>query len=510
MKKKSILIAALALVSSSTFAGGILTNTNQNVAFNRNFARNATFEIDGAYSNPAGLAWIGEGFHLSANWQAAFQTRVINTTYAPLALNGAGTASLLGQREYKGKATAPVIPSLQAAYQKGDWTVSMNFAIGGGGGKCEFADGLPMFESMIAKAGVGASTFAGSVLPSRQAKAYTMDTWMQGAQYIYGLQLGATYRILDNYGSAKQGLSVYVGARMNYVSNKYEGYVRNMNAHFADGTTQQLGAYMKDVADAGNATIAYIQSQIEGLPKDHPAYIENDAKIKTLQGYTAQIGGGAQALAGDLELDCSQAGFGVQPIIGIDYRIGKLNIGARYEFMCNVDVKNDTKKNSTGKTAYDDGVKTVSDIPAILSLGAQYEILPSLRAMAGWTYYFDKDAEMSGNKQKTLDHNTSEILFGVEYDVTKRLTLSVGGQTTNYGATDAFQNDLAFSCDSYSLGLGAKIALTKKCDLNVAYFFTDYKDYERATADYNGTGIKGTDIYSRTNHVAGIGVNYHF
>ena len=36
---------------------------------------------------------------------------------------------------YKGKAAAPVIPSVFAAYKKGDWTISGFFAITAGGGK---------------------------------------------------------------------------------------------------------------------------------------------------------------------------------------------------------------------------------------------------------------------------------------------------------------------------------------------------------------------------------------
>ena len=41
-------------VASSAFAGGILTNTNQSVAFLKNPARDAAIGLDGVYSNPAG------------------------------------------------------------------------------------------------------------------------------------------------------------------------------------------------------------------------------------------------------------------------------------------------------------------------------------------------------------------------------------------------------------------------------------------------------------------------
>ena len=67
------------IVSTSTFAGGLLTNTNQHAAFLRMLSRGATTEIDGALSNPAGLAFLpNDGFHMSLSIQSAFQTRNID------------------------------------------------------------------------------------------------------------------------------------------------------------------------------------------------------------------------------------------------------------------------------------------------------------------------------------------------------------------------------------------------------------------------------------------------
>ena len=56
MYKRLILTAALAAASLSAFAGGYVTNTNQNVAFLRNPAQNAVIGVQGAYFNPAGIA----------------------------------------------------------------------------------------------------------------------------------------------------------------------------------------------------------------------------------------------------------------------------------------------------------------------------------------------------------------------------------------------------------------------------------------------------------------------
>jgi hypothetical protein len=57
MRKLSLISFLMLIVSVPTFAGGLLTNTNQNVAFLRNIARGASTEIDAVYSNPAGVAF---------------------------------------------------------------------------------------------------------------------------------------------------------------------------------------------------------------------------------------------------------------------------------------------------------------------------------------------------------------------------------------------------------------------------------------------------------------------
>lgn len=78
MNKSKLALAALfAACCASSFAGGILTNTNQNIIFLRNPARDAAIGIDGVYSNPAGVAFLENGFHLSINLQNVHQTRTI-------------------------------------------------------------------------------------------------------------------------------------------------------------------------------------------------------------------------------------------------------------------------------------------------------------------------------------------------------------------------------------------------------------------------------------------------
>lgn len=144
MKKLKLVCVAIAMACATpTLAGGLLTNTNQHVAFNRMMSREASIGIDGVYYNPAGVVFMSEGHHLAINWQLAFQTRTINNDYALFTNN---VNNPITPRDFKGTAFAPVIPSFQYAYNKGKWSFQASFALTGGGGKCTFDDGLGSFE----------------------------------------------------------------------------------------------------------------------------------------------------------------------------------------------------------------------------------------------------------------------------------------------------------------------------------------------------------------------------
>ena len=521
--RKFITASALLIATSGAWAGGYLTNTNQSVAFLRNPARLATFDLDGAYTNPAGLAWLGEGWHFMFNAQNAAQTRDIYSTFGvanhpttgqpfyPYALN----VNQLGQvsKNFHGSASAPFIPSLDAAYQKGPWTVSLHFGITGGGGKATFNEGLPMFEAPVS---VIPNMLSAKGIP---ADAYSAEMYMNGRQYIYGVQVGVTYKFFENKGAAKHGLSMHLGARMNFASNHYEGYLKNISARMG-GNMVTLSPYFSNqsaelATKAEQATNAAQQyTMLADATADATLKAQYQAMAAQYAAGAEKAQAGAQTMTGlsqktaDMALDCDQKGWGIAPIIGLDYRVGNLNIGARYEFQTNMNIENKTTVNTTGVESFAHGVNTPNDIPGILAIGAQYQVLPKWRLMAGWNCYFDKKAGMSGGKQKTLTHNTHEITVGTEVDVVDRLTLSGGFQNTDYGLSDTFQSDLSFSCDSYSLGFGLKVKITKKWTANAAYFWTTYKDYTKASENYNGTGLPGVDVYSRTNKVFGVGITY--
>ena len=461
--RRSLTVFCMVAASCVANAGGLMTNTNYHIAFDRMFARGATTEIDAAYSNPAGLAWGHEGFQLSLCFQKPWQNRDIETDH-PLLQPMYGSTP----HTFEGKASAPIVPALFASYKKDRWALSTMIGIVGSGGFVKYDEGVPMFNVML-----GSMFAAKGVTPDQ----YKLSSQMKGKQYIYGGQLNVTYKIAE-------WLSAAVGVRANYYDGYYRGHV---------------------VAD------------------QHP-------------------------LLGDLaalRLDVDQKGWGFAPIVSVDFHQGPLTIGAKYEFRTRICTENKTNQLDAGigdklkatlaatdpatlqniattlavKTKpYQDGVETRYDMPSLFAVAAQYEITPRLRAAVEYHYFDDTHAKMAGDRQKELDHGTHEFLLGAEYDASDRITLSCGGQRTDYGLSDTYQQNTSFACDSYSLGLGGAIKLNEKMRLNVSYFCSLYSDYTVCTPagdpakgqGYLGTGAAGSDTYSRTNHVIGIGLDYKF
>ena len=473
MRKTIILLALTATIVTTARAGGLMTNTNYHIAFDRMMARGATFDIDAAYSNPAGLAWGHEGFQMSINFQKPWQNRDIETTIPNyLAVPALGYKGVDFHQKYNGKASAPIVPAFFATYRHNRLALSAMIGIVGSGGFVQYDEGIPMFSTQVmAKLLSATATLPAAAGGPLTPGKYTIESEMKGKQYIYGGQLNVTYRLTDHLAAA-------VGVRANY----YDGYNRGF--------------------------------------------------IRAQAGTTSLI---------DLQLDCIQRGWGVAPIVALDYHQGPLTIAARYEFRTKIETKNDTRqlyariKNTDLATAaavpyiegdmalqqfgdkvapYQNDARTRYDMPAMLAVALGYEFSPKLRATLEYHFFDDKHAHMAADRQKELKHGTHEFLAGIEGDINDRWTLSCGVQRTDYGLSDTYQQNTSFACDSYSIGLGCAVKLSEKLRLNAGYFISIYDDYTRnhpqSQGGYLGTGYAGQDTYSRTNNVIGVGLDIKF
>ena len=526
MKKLKLVSLAIAMASAApSFAGGLLTNTNQHVAFNRMMSREASIGIDGVYYNPAGVVFMGEGKHLAINWQLAYQTRSIENDYA-LFTNNVNNPTT--PREFKGKAFAPVIPSFQYAYNKGRWSLQAGFALTGGGGKCTFDNGLGSFEKIVAETAIAACQLAGAVdqvasqygVPAvfssdkyfgKEGK-YSYNSYMHGRQYYYGLSLGAAYKINEH-------LSAYAGVRGVYASTNYYGYVEDIKV--------------------GNM----------------PLYMVLDP---------------TKEKAANIELSCDQSGLGFTPMLGIDFKTGRWNFAAKYEFKTRIRLKNKSVNQTPSignlpdnlrnayiaggvpeqaanailsnpviqgamgqlKTQFDsklegaigeyeDGKKIAGDIPAYLALGVGYSPVNTVRVNVGFHWFDDKHATSYNNRQEKLKRGTLEYNAGVEVDVNKKITLSTGWQNTNYGLPDEnldtptskrYMDDKSFVVSSNSAAIGGVYHINKKMDLNVAYFHTFYQ-HKKTSENVQLTAQKSFSYnsdYTRNNNVFAVGLDINF
>ena len=517
MKKLKLVSLAIAMASAApSFAGGLLTNTNQHVAFNRMMSREASIGIDGVYYNPAGVVFMGEGKHLAINWQLAYQTRSIENDYA-LFTNNVNNPTT--PREFKGKAFAPVIPSFQYAYNKGRWSLQAGFALTGGGGKCTFDNGLGSFEKIVAETAIAACQLAGAVdqvasqygVPAvfssdkyfgKEVK-YSYNSYMHGRQYYYGLSIGAAYKINEH-------LSAYAGVRGVYASTNYYGYVEDIKV--------------------GNM----------------PLYMVLDP---------------TKEKAANIELSCDQSGLGFTPMLGIDFKTGRWNFAAKYEFKTRIRLKNKSVNQTPSignlpdnlrnayiaggvpeqaanailsnpviqgamgqlKTQFDsklegaigeyeDGKKIAGDIPAYLAVGVGYSPVDAVRVNVGFHWFDDKNATSYKNRNKELDRGTLEYNAGIEVDVNKKITLSTGWQNTNYGLSDEYMDDKSFVVSSNSAAIGGVYHINKKMDLNVAYFHTFYQ-HKKTSENVQLTAQKNFSYnsdYTRNNNVFAVGLDINF
>ena len=173
---------------------------------------------------------------------------------------------------------------------------------------------------------------------------------MEGHSYVFGAQIGGTYKILPN-------LSAFAGVRLVYGNNGYDGYIHNITALIPNPMDPSSNV---------------------------PVTADQDPRLSSI------------------DLDCTQKGWGVTPIIGLDWKATDyLNLAVKYEIPTKMVYKNTSTLSIAANAGsslakFRDGYKVREDLPGILSIGAMATPIKSLRMMIGWNVFFD-----SAFRQKT-------------------------------------------------------------------------------------------------------------
>jgi len=445
--KKILLLGIVVLLGVPTAFATLVTNMNQSALYFRLLSRNASTDIDAAFYNPAGLVMLKNGWHLQLNNQTIFQEKIVTNDFI-----------FLNENEYVGKVNVPVFPDFYAVYKKDKLALSFGFGPNSGGGTADFSKGLPSFETQIASLPALISSLK---IPTT---AYSVDIAFKGKSVFYGFQLNASYAFTDQIAGA-------LGMRYISATNSYEGSIRNIMINPRHPLINPTGQMMP-------------ASQFFGL-----------------------IGQAAYAAATkDKEVDVKQTGSGVTPILSLSlYPARGLNIGIKYEFNTKLTLTNKTTKDDVGM--FPDGEETHNDIPAIFSLGMGYELTPKLRASVSYNYFFDKNANWDG-REEFVESNSWDLGFGLEYDLARAFSLSVGYLRTQFKLGPNYQSDFSHDMSADSFGFGARIRLGQVIDLDLGFLYSDYKVADK-TITYPGIGAF-REKYERSNLGVGVGVGFHF
>lgn len=530
----TILIAVLA-ATQITFAGGIITNTNQSAQYVRLLSRNASTDIDAVYFNPAGLTFLDNGFHLSLNNQTLFQEKTITTTFP-----------YLNNNTYIGDVTVPFFPSIFAVYKKDKLALSFGFGPNGGGGSAEYKTGLPSFEMPISMIPVSLTQ---SGIPTT---AYSADIYFKGSSVFYGGQLNGSYKWNDH-------LSISAGVRLIYAKNTYEGYIHSiminptysalgangsmmaaptffttLSTYLNAASTQAYSAAtsMQPIIDANYGSLSFADAENYGiLTSDQRNTLEaglltmgvtqdqiDAMTIASAQGTFNAYGAGYASSAqnaeenaestSDMDVDATQKGMAITPILSANFNLlnKKLNIGIKYEFNTKLELTNsaDADKDANGMFLNDSTFR--NDIPAILAVGVEYKIKDEFRVSASWNHYFDKNANWNG-KEKFVDKNLYEIALGLEYDLSKLVTISAGYMYKQTGVGQGYQTDMSFSLSSNTVGFGGRINVNDQLSIDLGALFAMFSGDE-VNNTYYGISYKETFDQSSTDFA--IGINYKF
>jgi long-chain fatty acid transport protein len=457
--KKHFVIGVLVLCCASMASAAIVTNFNQSALYLRLLSRNASTDIDAVYYNPAGLTQLKDGFHIALYNQFITQEKTTINNFI-----------VLNNSKYVGEVNVPFYPNFYAVYKKGALALSFGFGPNAGGGSADYSKGLPSFEYQIAE--LPALLSSGGLTTTK----YSADVYFKGESIYYGFQANVSYAFNDMFSAA-------AGFRYIYAANNYEGHIKTIQINPVNPLLGWTGQMIS--APTVFTTLASL------YPAGHP----NNLYYLSLVVAT-----------GDKAVEAEQTGSGFTPILSLNWRpIVGLNISAKYEFNTKLELTNKTTTDDVGM--FPDGAKTRNDIPAIFSLGAEYALLPQLRASVSINYTFDKNANWDG-REKFVDSNTWDFAIGVEYDLTKSISVSAGYMRTKYGLSADYQEDSSFELSSHVFALGGRLRLGEKLDIDLGVMLVNYQDFSK-TISYGAFGSY-PEKYQQTTSAISIGLGYHF
>ncbi len=366
--------------------------------------------------------------------------------------------------------------------------------------------------------------------------------------------MGVSYAINDN-------LSVFAGARYVDANNSYVGHIKDNKFRLQDGSWVPIPDFMNGVgqqAEAGSGQAAagasaavdggdalgnwisqgagdytfaeavnggvmtpeqqatleggllqfgYTQEQIDAMTLNeaqenyYATATDLTALSEDLHNQAQQLFAGA-TLMGDQELDVTQKGNGITPIIGANISLmeDNLNIGIKYEFKAHLTLTNTTAKgkgfviglnpDGTPIEMFPDGKEINADMPAMLSVGAKINLSKVVTLHGGFHTYWDRKTGWADVDTK-IDNNFQEYALGAEFHITDNFLLSTGFLYAATGVNPSYQSDLTYSLTTNTAALGGAFKLSERFTLQFGGYLVHYQS-ETDQGNYDGTAYMQT------------------
>jgi long-subunit fatty acid transport protein len=172
-----------------------------------------------------------------------------------------------------------------------------------------------------------------------------------------------------------------------------------------------------------------------------------------------------------------------------------LNIAVKYEMKTILKLTNDTEVDDLG--LFPDGAESRNDVPAILGIGVGYKPADWLETQFSYTGYFNKGVDWGKNtrdlaiykelvedgladpskiRTREIDKNGYELGLGLQFNLSEKLALSVGGLYGDMGVADNYQSDFSYSNPSFTIGGGVMWKITDKLVFDAGVSNTYYQD----------------------------------
>ncbi|HKJ66889.1 MAG TPA: hypothetical protein VKA68_02945 [bacterium] len=431
MRQISGALFAVLFFSSSVFAGGIVTNTNQSAEFIRMLNRNASMEMDGVYYNPAGLLQQDEGFQLYLSNQVILQQREVITHYPNFNFPS-----------FSGETTVPFYPNVYLLYKTGELAFSAGLTPIGGGGSAEYPEGLPSFEFPVASlVGIPASVINPALAPYGNITGYSMDASFTGSSIYLGGQVNVGYAVSEE-------IAVSAGARFVSARNTYEGSLENVILSATNGSITgvipniEVDAVQTGVGYTGILGINFTTLDILNIGIRYETLTKLEVENDTEKDDTGAL------LDGGMFPDGAKTGADIPATLamGVGYQLHpqlRLQAGLTYFFNEDVDW---------------DGRQALVDNGSEYGVGLEYRVTNTF-LMSGGILRTLSGATNASQSDLKYDLDALSLGIGARYSLNAELALTAALSHTSYedgtngASNEIFKEEYQKSSTVYTIGL---------------------------------------------------------